>query len=343
MKRYAVVTSSLKDATSFYRVHMAFASHRDVELVFFGDDISESEIYHFDCIYLQRPFEHRHKKILETARRWNIKTWVDFDDLLTKIPFSNPASHIYLGLVDSILKIIDLADIVTVSTPGLRDVFGQRCSVIHNALPFDPPEVPNTNKVVMWRGGSAHVRDVTMIGPVCLALAEKYPDWLWVFCGDLPWWASFLPKNCHWEMPQDVGDFLDSMCRLMPRVLLCPLEDHLFNRCKSNIAWLEATRAGAVCLSSKFDEFEFAEHFGKEDFQGRLESLMTDDAHLEHAFLRAVAGLPKYSFEEATRKRREIIDSIPKHKLLLRAPVFQSPEEAGQLAEIDPKKQVRSQ
>ena len=43
---------------------------------------------------------------------------------------------------------------------------------------------------------------------------------------------------------------------LQPNFVVVPLQDDPFNRCKSNIGWLEATYFGAVCLASCLPEFE---------------------------------------------------------------------------------------
>jgi hypothetical protein len=53
----------------------------------------------------------------------------------------------------------------------------------------------------------------------------------------------------------DMYDYIKYIKELRPRILFVPLVDNLFNRAKSNISWLEATTAGAVCLATDLPEF----------------------------------------------------------------------------------------
>jgi hypothetical protein len=55
---------------------------------------------------------------------------------------------------------------------------------------------------------------------------------------------------------QGIPRYFQNLSLLKPNFLVVPLENTVFNRCKSKIAWLEATRAGAVCLASGLDEFK---------------------------------------------------------------------------------------
>jgi len=78
--------------------------------------------------------------------------------------------------------------------------------------------------------------------------------------GELPWyllktygghldrlnWDSFTPNT---------AKYFDKIKEIAPEAFIFPLEDNDFNRCKSNIAWIEATLAGAACIASTLPEF----------------------------------------------------------------------------------------
>jgi hypothetical protein len=54
---------------------------------------------------------------------------------------------------------------------------------------------------------------------------------------------------------RDMVQYLHYIQQLRPKLFIVPLIDHQFNRAKSNISWLEATTAGAVCLATDLPEF----------------------------------------------------------------------------------------
>lgn len=50
----------------------------------------------------------------------------------------------------------------------------------------------------------------------------------------------------------DIFGYFQRLIQLKPHFVVFPLEDNTFNRCKSNIAAIEATVAGAVCISPDY-------------------------------------------------------------------------------------------
>jgi hypothetical protein len=53
----------------------------------------------------------------------------------------------------------------------------------------------------------------------------------------------------------DVLDYHQYIHDLKPSVMMVPLFGSMFNHCKSNIAWIEATFAGAVTVAPAWDEW----------------------------------------------------------------------------------------
>ncbi len=314
MKQYAIVTPGFKDQSTFYRCHMAFAPFKNKVKFHFMDSIEEHQAYYFDVIYMQRPYAKEHVAMAHYAKRWGIKLWVDYDDLMTNVPRHSPAYTAHLDSEEHIKKILDLSDIASFSTPELKkqllDESNEKGCVIPNAFPFEPPASPNTeSRTILWRGSMTHNRDHTIIGPYCISIAAKYPEWKWVFCGDLPWWSTYI-KNSEWAHWMEVGDYLQAIRHMRPRILLAPLELTVFNLCKSNISWLEATYSGAVCLASKLPEFRYASHFTETTFLDELTSLMKNTQYYERKYADALKGLEDYSFEKAKMLRSIIIDML---------------------------------
>ena len=53
-----------------------------------------------------------------------------------------------------------------------------------------------------------------------------------------------------WNM--DIFAYFQRLIQLKPHFVVFPLEDNTFNKCKSNIAAIEATVAGAVCIAPEY-------------------------------------------------------------------------------------------
>ena len=56
--------------------------------------------------------------------------------------------------------------------------------------------------------------------------------------------------------PQDPIYYFNNLRYTKPRAIITPLVEDVFNECKSNIAYLEATMAGALCYSNQWGEFK---------------------------------------------------------------------------------------
>jgi hypothetical protein len=73
------------------------------------------------------------------------------------------------------------------------------------------------------------------------------------------------------------ANYLARLSQIAPRYGIVPLTDNAFNRSKSNIAWLEMTWAGAVCLVPHWPEFDHpgAMTYEPGEFLAKLESLVS--------------------------------------------------------------------
>jgi hypothetical protein len=77
----------------------------------------------------------------------------------------------------------------------------------------------------------------------------------------------------------DLIEYFHSLKTLAPKIHLVPLKDNRFNRCKSNIAWMEATWAGAACVVPGFEEFEMEDtsYDDNESFYRIAKALLDDE------------------------------------------------------------------
>lgn len=262
------------DATSFYRSGGPLLALKKSweELDTFSVDRHNWFVHQMcDIVFLQRPYKKDHLDIVEMAKLNGKKVWVDFDDDLFNVPFSNPAYRIY-GNDQSkfnIAKIISLADHVTVSTEPLKKllqdpkaVLNKNVTVVPNA--FDDnmlkrPEKVSRKKVVFWRGSQTHHQDLWCFQDEILDKRINGPKgWTWVFQGDKPWFLyEKLKESALFGDPIDIIEYFKILLpRVNPLVTIVPLYDTVFNRSKSNIAWIEGCYAGATCLVPRWEGWE---------------------------------------------------------------------------------------
>ena len=225
--------------------------------------------------FLQRPYKQSDFDIVEYCKVANRPVWVDYDDLLWAVPTDNPSHHLYSDpeTQKRIVRIIGMADVVSVSTEPLREIFqkptksgkvlNKEVRVIRNALnPIFTPmsemfKKKQRKKVVLWRGSETHQRDLLRRAEDIISVANNNPDWVFVFVGYNPWFITdhLRKEQCIVSSSLDIVEYHSFLRNAQPAIMMVPLENHLFNECKSDIAYLEATWCGALTLCPGFSEW----------------------------------------------------------------------------------------
>jgi len=148
----------------------------------------------------------------------------------------------------------------------------------HNQF-YDEPR----RRVVMWRGTDTHDEDVCTVlkelGEV--ARLPQYSKWNFHFSGGVPWQVyQAIPRERMEETPFTGPAFFVPLLALMGGwVHIVPLKPNAFNRCKSNVAWIEATCAGSVVLAPRSEEWlrpGIVNYVSPSDFQEKLRQLMQE-------------------------------------------------------------------
>jgi len=271
MKKILVLAPTPSDATSFWRAFGPFSQIKDPRFQIdfnYMDQIDWAVQAPHDIVFAQRFFTRQHQNVLEFAKSFNKKIWLDYDDLVTALPRSNPAYKTYENdeSKQALGKILRLADVITVSTEDIKEHFKALTQapikVVPNAwpdhlLPFNPKPFKK-HKRIFWRGGPTHFEDLWNIKEELKQLASDLPDYQFLFVGHMPY---FIPE----VIPKEQVGYIDNLgivkfynvLRAMEADLaIVPLNDSPFNRCKSAIGWLEATFAGAATVAPDFREWQ---------------------------------------------------------------------------------------
>lgn len=252
--------------------------------------------------------------MISMAKANRKQVWIDYDDWLYGVPLFNKASRIYNNpaIQNNMSTMLAKADIVSVSTPFLQE---QVRSIIRRiakgaqsepGLLLDPSKVvvvpnaydmdlmnplteaakpPHQNKIVAWRGSGTHDKDLLCVTPALKEAIGKHLDWTYNFIGE-PFWLTIemldeVPgiKDSNVILTETIDpiDYLGFLEKTRPALMIVPLDDCPFNRSKSNIAWIEATHAGAVTLAPDFEEWRrpgIINYTDSKDFEVKLDSFL---------------------------------------------------------------------
>jgi hypothetical protein len=107
--------------------------------------------------------------------------------------------------------------------------------------------------------------------------------------GYKPFFLDQIPENQRgFTPPLDIFKYFEYLKLVNPTIAFVTLSDSLFNRCKSNIAWIEATYAGAVTVCPDWDVWELPGVLHYQDihsFEWGLNSAMSfSDQQFQEAY-----------------------------------------------------------
>jgi GT2 family glycosyltransferase/glycosyltransferase involved in cell wall biosynthesis len=177
------------------------------------------------------------------------------DDLLTAIPAANPyAATIYPDIARRIERAIALSDRLIVTTQPLAEAYGRHAKdvrVIPNALDdrrwgalVNAPRRDGRRRVG-WAGARQHLGDLSLLEPVVRATCHEVD---WIFFGMCPPGLRRLAREVYDMVP--VNDYPARLASLGLDIAVAPLEDHPFNRAKSNLRLLECGILGIPVVAS---------------------------------------------------------------------------------------------
>jgi hypothetical protein len=259
------ITPITFDSCSFYRSGGIAPDLReklgiDIDVVSWEKErFTWQSLMKYNLIMMQRPYTENAFSMGSYAKDLGIPLWVDYDDLLLNVPAGNKSFDIMTSAKGVIEKIMGIADVITVTTPELRVhllKYNENIQIIPNAFNdtiFKKREVVTTRqKIVGWRGSETHLADIMLMGEPLLMLMDKYPQWTFAFLGFNPWFLG-AHKNLFYVPAQDPILYFKNIVKIAPYVFHVPLVDNIFNRSKSNIAAIEASYSGSLCIAPDWE------------------------------------------------------------------------------------------
>ncbi|MHA6494558.1 glycosyltransferase [Pseudomonas borbori] len=244
-----------------YRVIQPFMAMKDAGLV---DGVLSSGLMHVadlerfepDTIVLQRQIGEARLEAMRRMRAFSAAFKVyELDDYLPNLPLKNVhRQHMPKDILKSLRRGLAFVDRFVVSTQPLAEAFAglhPDIRVVENRLPatwwkgLQAKRQSGPRPRVGWAGGSSHTGDLELIADVVQELANEVD---WVFFGMCPESIRPFVKEVHAGV--DIGLYPQALAALNLDLALAPVEQNLFNECKSNLRLLEYGACGFPVICS---------------------------------------------------------------------------------------------
>ena len=227
-----------------------------------------------DAVIFQREFPKNvllYDQIVSNARAAGKFVFYELDDLLFELPENPPERKQELyndALLPMITAMVD-ADLVLVPTEELKKVadnFNPNVIVLPNYLDdtiwhLKAPQDSSDNQSVRigYMGSNSHTPDLALIAPVLKEILKKYDGKV-----QLEVWGTPLPEelsdvegiNWYPSPTNYYKKFVKFFQTLEFDIAIAPLADNSFNRCKSNLKFLEYSVNGATGVYSRIAPYE---------------------------------------------------------------------------------------
>lgn len=305
------------NALSFYRAAGPWSKiHRlspDIQVTVArqGDLVDHVSMEEFDICFIQRPITQATVGMIDYLKRLGKKIVLDYDDNLFAIPKCNPTYDLYNDqrTQDAIKMSLGLADCVTTTTSYLADVlrkYNGNVTVIPNALDdylFRKSPCPVRKNVVTWRGAMGHDDDLYEFREPIIEVMKANPDWTIKFFGCYP--PKFIRDeitNYEYQGPLDMFGYMEELRKTAAKVHICPLIDNEFNRCKSNISFIEGSWAGSICVGP--DWWGCKNHYGDDSLTTLFSALGSTLEFCDHLHKESYPKLSDVNWERVKLVKR---------------------------------------
>lgn len=269
---------SLEQACGHYRIRAPFGVRSEfqelsgVEVVDGGYKPNSEALRQADVLLVQRFFpQPASRTILEYLLTLGKPLVYEVDDLLTELPQSNPHHDFGAACAPLIHDFARRCTAITVSTASLKERFAPdnaNVFVLPNLLDAEiwsrtsPPS--QGSLVIGFAATVTHQRDIEELAQVLEMLAVKHPGKLaFTFMGCASERLSRLPGFCALPFEESYRAYAARLQETPCDIMLVPLEDTPFNRCKSNVKWLEYSACGIAGVYADLPPYNDCVQHGK--------------------------------------------------------------------------------
>jgi len=281
------------DGCGYYRVQLVAKYLNRIEGVHakIFSQYSKGDIRWADIIVLQKQSNQKALDFVRYGKSHGKKIVTEVDDDFFNIPVWNPAYKHYLGKGQDLINFYALSDAITVTTPHLGkqlSKYNSNTIVLPNSLDipvlnkFDSMEEgkllkytqyldSSKNKISLekasslmdgktiigWGGSPTHFKDLEQVSEALIQLCKDNRDVVINMAGSCidKLMSSVSPEQLILVGAVPIFRYLQTVSSLRWDIGICPIEDNLFNRSKSNLKYLEFAQRGYACACSNVGNY----------------------------------------------------------------------------------------
>ena len=235
--------------------------------------LKNSKIYHFQRQITDGQLDYI--KFIYKYRNENHKDgliFYDLDDRVSDIPEYNYARRFFNtpNLAKNLLTILDIADIITVSTQEMADWVKSykaksKVIVVPNYVPktiykpYDFVKSKNDKPRIIWAGSANHYSETDKgdFEPIFDLINNTVTEFDWYMVGirKFPSWLKHLEGKINLVPWNPMVAFPSALKSLNGDFGFAPLVQNIFNEAKSNIKLLDYWSADLVTMTSKMKPY----------------------------------------------------------------------------------------
>ena len=221
-----------------------------------------------DLLVLCDSTDHRWPALIERRRVKGLRTVYEINDQFLALQAWNSTAAFFQNSEHRALtlEIASLCDGLQFTNEELANRFGMlqpNHRAFWNQLATCPQVIPGKgdSHVIGWAGSWGHLKDLEWMLPVLEEVGRLYPTIRFAFMGD----PRFETLWRHWDQDRvsftpgsDLASYLSFLSTLT--IGIAPLRDTEFNRCRSDVKFLEYASQGVVSVLADLPPYEVPIH-----------------------------------------------------------------------------------
>jgi glycosyltransferase involved in cell wall biosynthesis len=222
------------------------------------------EILEYDVISIQIDNAPSTIGMVEKLKEMGKKVVYEVDDAFDVLETWHPQYAAWgREKVDQSIRMMQLADLVTTSTPWLAEHFRKynpNIQVIPNLLDLSvwPQAVRAENRStfrIVWAGAKSHKGDLDLVASALEKFAKICPSARIVFFGQMPDGFDVPESQVEYHEAVDFEDYPEKLASLDADVAIAPLSECEFNRGKSNLRIIQYMACGWPVIASDIEPY----------------------------------------------------------------------------------------
>jgi tetratricopeptide (TPR) repeat protein len=313
---------------------LAMAEHQDVWVV----DLTnvhrhrDAILKHADVVVLNMVCDPDLLPVVAERTRQGLPTVYEVNDDVACLQPYNTAAGFYANPDNQILfrMLVQACSAVQFCTPELQRIYGRfssKAALFPNQMLRLPAEVVpaaksvNSRTVVGWGGSFGHLQDLAEIAQPLIDWVSRRQDVvLHLMCADKIWalFDRLAPDKKRLTKPAGIEEYHDFVAHL--DIGLAPVEDTGFNRCRSDVKFLEYALHGVAPVLRALVPYQRTVEHGATGmlFHDSVEMLSMLDELVENVeYRQRIAANAKHYIVEQRQERAHAVERIEFYRSLL--------------------------